>query len=607
MTTAEKVKGVGIANGIAIGRALVILDEDTVVIEQAIGSGLVEREIFRFNQAVQTAKDQIRKIKGQVKDRLGDEHAFIFETHVLLLEDGSLIADTLKFIRKHSCNAEYAFSQVLMGVLKRFSSLGEPFFVERGNDVKDVGKRVLKALKGSKEFGFRDLEEDVVVIGHDFGPSNITHFDNPHILGFATDLGGPTTHTAIIAKALGLPAVLGLHDISKRVKSGDMVILDSFTGKVFINPDKKALARYHNLITVFKEEEANYLKEIEEPAVSKDGTEIQLLANIELPNEVIPAMRYGARGIGLYRTEFLFLQCDPKLPTEEVHYETYCQIAEAAKGKPVTIRTLDLGGEKFFHRTFVREKEVNPVMGLRGIRLCLKRKDIFRTQLRGLFRAAHDYPNIQIMFPLVSGVGEWYTTRNYVDQVKQELRQEGIAYAKDPRLGVMIEVPSAAMVADYLADEVSFFSIGTNDLIQYFLAIDRANDDVSYLYNPFHPGFVRLLSQIIQVANAKKIEVSCCGEMASSPIFACLLVQLGLRQLSMNPTSIPIIHHLVRSMNFDKLAAMMPDPAGNPTGNSNRLCYREAIRQILAKKDYQHLIDDLGESQKNDGESWHPL
>jgi phosphotransferase system enzyme I (PtsI) len=607
MTSMEKVKGVGIANGITIGKALLILDEETVIIEQTVAPDLVEQEVSRFNQAVETAKEQIRTIKDQVKGRIGEEHAFIFETHVLLLEDRGLKAETIKFIREKKCNAEYAFSQVLMSVLKQFSSLGDSFFVERGNDLKDVGKRVLKVLKGSQDTGFRDLGGDVVVIGHDFGPSNITHFDNPRILGFATDLGGPTTHTAIIAKALGLPAVLGLHDISKRVKSGDMVVLDSFTGKVFINPDKETLAHYRKLIKVFKEEEANYLKEIEKPALSLDGVEIQLLANIELPNEVNPALRYGARGVGLYRTEFLFLQCDPTLPTEKVHYDTYCQIAEEAKDLPVTIRTLDLGGEKFFHRTFVREKEINPVMGLRGIRLCLKRKDIFRTQLRGLLHAAHDYPNIQIMFPLVSGVSEWYATRNFVETVKREMRDEGLPYAENPRLGVMIEVPSAAMVADYLADEVSFFSIGTNDLIQYFLAIDRANDDVSYLYNPFHPGFVRLLSQVVKVANEKNIEVSCCGEMASSPIYACLLIQLGLRQLSMNPTSIPIIHHLVRGMDFGKLDQLVPDPTGGPTGSNSRALYLQAFRQILEQKDYQHLIDDLGQSQPATSESWHPL
>ena len=599
----EKIKGVGIANGIAIGRALVILDEDTVIVEQPVELDTLAYEVTRFQEAVNTAKEEIKGIKNQVKDKIGEEHAFIFDTHILLLEDRSLINETIKFINDQSCNAEWAFSQVLMNVLKEFSSLGDSYFMERGNDLKDVGKRVLKVLKGGQEFGFKNLKSEVVVIGSDFGPSNITNFDNPKILGFATDLGGPTTHTAIIAKALGLPAIVGLHDISKRVRSGDIVILDSFSGKVFVNPTAQTLTRYQKLIKVYKEEEANYLREIKKPAISKDGREVHLLANIELPNEVDAARFHGAQGIGLYRTEFLFLKCDPHLPTEEVHFETYCKIAESLKDLPVTIRTLDLGGEKFFHRTFVREKEVNPVMGLRGIRLCLKRNDIFRTQLRALLRANGIFKNIQIMFPLVSGVAEWDMTMKFLEEVKAELRAEGASFEENPKLGVMIEVPSAALVADYLAEQVDFFSIGTNDLLQYFLAIDRANDDVSYLYNPFHPGFIRLLSIIIDAANRKGIEVSCCGEMASAPVYAGLLIQLGLRKLSMNPTSLPMIHHMVRSMDFSKLDELAPNPDGASTGHKCRQLYLEAYRKILSKKDYQHLVDDLGESQVQQ-DSW---
>lgn len=602
----EKVKGVGIANGIAIGRALVILDEDTVIVEQPVGADTLAYEVKRFQDAVETAKNEIKGIKSQVQDKIGEEHAFIFDTHILLLEDRSLINETINFINEQCCNAEWAFSQVLMNVLKEFSSLGDSYFVERGNDLKDIGKRVLKVLKGGQEFGFKSLSSDVVVIGSDFGPSNITNFDNPRILGFATDLGGPTTHTAIIAKALGLPAIVGLHDISKRVRSGDIVILDSFSGKVFLNPTAQTLTRYQNLIKVYKEEEANYLKEIKKPAISKDGREVHLMANIELPNEVEAAQFHGAQGIGLYRTEFLFLKCDPHLPSEEVHFETYCKIAEALNGRPVTIRTLDLGGEKFFHRTFVREKEVNPVMGLRGIRLCLKRNDIFRTQLRALLKATGVFKNIQIMFPLVSGVAEWNMAMSFLETVKKELRDEGAKFEENPKLGVMIEVPSAAYVADYLADQVDFFSIGTNDLLQYFLAIDRANDDVSYLYNPFHPGFIRLLSHIITTANKKGVEVSCCGEMASAPVYAGLLIQLGLKRLSMNPTSLPMIHHMVRRMDFEKLDTLVPDPDGAPTGKECRKRYLNAYREILSKKDYQHLVDDLGESQEQQ-DSWQPL
>ena len=345
---------------------------------------------------------------------------------------------------------------------------------------------------------------------------------------------------------------------------------------------------------IYKAEKAGYRKALKEPAISRDGIRIDLQANLELPNECEAALANGAQGVGLYRTEFLFLSCSPELPTEEVHFETYCQLAENLGDRPLTIRTLDLGGDKFFHRTFVREKEVNPVMGLRGVRLCFARKDIFRDQLRALLRAAHLHKNIRIMFPLLSGVKEWRTTTAFMEDIKQELRQQGIPYADKPSLGIMIEVPSAAMVADFLAEEVDFFSIGTNDLIQYFLAIDRANDDVSYLYDPFHPGFIRLLSFVIEAANKAGIGVSCCGEMASSPGYACLLIQLGLRSLSMNPSSLPIIHHMIRAIDFNQLSELIPHAAIGPTGTQAKLRYREAFKKLMTKKDYQYLIGDFG-------------
>ncbi|CAM2006063.1 phosphoenolpyruvate--protein phosphotransferase [Acanthopleuribacter pedis] len=590
----ETLKGVGVSNGIVIGKALVILDEETVTIEETISADQVEEEIQRFLSALDSAKGQIRTIKDQIKDRIGEEHAFIFDTHILLLDDGTLKNETIKFIRTNSCSCEWAFSQVLMRVLREFSSLGDTYFVERGNDLKDVGKRVLQVLMGerNKHFGFDNLSQDVIVIGSEFGPSNITNFDNPRIHGFATDFGGQTTHTAIIAKALDLPAVVGLHDITKRVKSGQTVILDSFSGKVIVNPNEQTLQKYRKLIHLYKQEEENYRAELSEPATSVDGLEIELLANIELATEMNGAIANGARGVGLYRTEFLFLACDPALPTEETHYDTYCQIAKQVGDDIVTIRTLDLGGEKFFNRAFVREKEVNPVMGVRGVRLCLIRKDIFRTQLRAILRAAKEYKNIRIMFPLISGVREWRVTRDFLNEVMDELRAEGIPFEENPTLGVMIEVPSAAMVADLLAEEVSFFSIGTNDLIQYFLAIDRANDDVSYLYDPLHPGFVRLLSSVIEAANKKGIDVSCCGEMASSPLYACLLILLGLRKLSMNPSSLPIIHHMIRVMDFKKLSTLISDPAGGPTGDHTREAFLKAFRQLLQPNDYTHLIGE---------------
>lgn len=589
----ETLKGVGVSTGIAIGQALLLLDEETVVVRQRIPKAGVSREIKRFRIAIEEARCQVEDIKAQVKDRIGDEHALIFDAHGLILEDEDLIRQTTDYIEAHRCSAEWAFNQVLMRLLKAFDALEDPYFAERAKDLEDVGKRLLKILVGNKSTPVKDFKRKIIAIGSEFGPSHITSFDHPNIVGFATDLGGQTTHTAIIAKALGVPAVLGLHRITRHVTSGDTLILDSDSGQVIVDPDAQTLLRYRRLIQSRRRVEARYIEHVDQPAVSKDGIGLSLLANIEVPQEVAPAFSRGAEGIGLYRTEFLFLQVAPDFPTEEDHYRTYCDIAEAAGDRPVTIRTLDLGGEKFFHRTFSPQREANPVMGLRGVRLCLNRKDIFRIQLRGLIRAAAQYPNIRIMFPLITGVNELSMVRRFFDSIRSELVDEGLKDPEHLMIGIMIEVPSAAMVSDYLALEVDFFSIGTNDLIQYFLAIDRSNDDVNYLYDPFHPGFVRLLSMTVENANRAGIPVCCCGEMASSPLYACLLVLLGIRSLSMNPSSIPNIHHLIRSMDFQRLRAQIPDPIQGPTGWHAQRTFTQALKTILLKRDYRNLIEKI--------------
>lgn len=593
----EILKGVGVAMGIAIGKALLILDEETLAIEDRIDPESLEIEVARFESAVKTAQTQIKTIKDEVKLKIGEEHAFIFDTQVMFLDDRSLYRETIKAIRELKCNAEWAFSQVLTNLLREFNALEDHYFVERGNDLKDVGRRVLRNLKGTKkqESDLKNLCNDVIIIGSEFGPSNITHFENDRILGFATDFGGHTTHTAIIARALHLPAVVGLHDITQKVNTGDLLILDSVSGKVFINPEPEILREYEQLKLQYQIESDAYQLELSEPSISKDGIAVRLQANIELAEEVDLALKNGADGIGLYRTEFLFLACDPELPTEEDHFKTYCKIAKRMRGKPCTIRTLDLGGEKFFHKTFYRTRETNPVMGLRGVRLCLKRKDIFRIQLRGLLRAAQLYPNIRIMFPLISGVGEWLMTKSFLNEVRQELQAEGLDVPDRVPLGIMIEVPSAALVADHLAREVDFFSIGTNDLIQYFLAIDRGNDDVGYLYNPFHPGILRLIQMVLRAGEEAEIDVSCCGEMAASPVLACLLVHLGLRNLSMNPTSLPRIHHAIRAMDFTALAKHLEAFDRCRSAEESQKFFLVASQELLGKETYKSFMSGFDE------------
>lgn len=595
-------KGVGIGNGFAIGKALLLLDEETVVLDDALESASPEEEIARLEDAIEKAKEEVLEIKSQVQGKIGEEHAFIFDTHVMFLEDKGLQRETIAYIKEKRCTAQWAFSQVLLKILKEFSSLGDSYFMERSKDLEDVGKRLLRILLGGSEMSYRSLQDQIIVIGHEFGPSNITRFDTPQIVGFATDMGGQTTHTAIIAKALGIPAVLGLHEITKTVQSGDTVVLDSINGHVYINPDEATLEKYQKLSDSYLAEEASYAKEVESPTITIDGREITLQANIELPHEVDNALRNGAQGIGLYRTEFLFLQFDPRLPSEDDHYQVYCEIAEKMQGREVTIRTLDLGGEKFFHRTFVREKELNPVMGLRGVRLCLARKDIFRVQLRALLRAAKKYPNIRIMFPLITGLKEFRQVQRFLEEVKKDLAAIEAEYEPNPTIGVMIEVPSAAMIADLLAKEVDFFSIGTNDLIQYFLAIDRGNDDVSYLYDPFHPGVVRVLKQVIDAAKHAGIDVSCCGEVASNPLSALLLMQLGLTKLSMNPSSVPTISHLVRALDVSAITVDMNDPCLGPTGAETKRHYVQMLRQHLNEKDFDHLLGSMASQEDDDPE-----
>ena len=584
--------GEGISNGIAIGKALLILDEDLVIIEKKLSPEEVELSFKRFLNATEMAKDEIREVKNQVKSKVTEEHAFIFDTHILLIEDKSLHQETHDFMMKYHCNAEWAFNQVLIRLMREFDALDDPYFMERARDLEDVGKRVLRILLKEKEVTLEKIEEDIIVIGHEFGPSNITKFDNPFIKGFATDIGGQTTHTAIIAKALKIPAVLGLHNITQHVKAGKTIILDSINGKLISEPDEKTIRLYRKKSADYQKEHRDFLKELKKPGISKDGLQVSLLANIELALEAKTANELGADGIGLYRTEFLFLNSAPDLPTEEDHYQTYCTIAREMLTKPLTIRTLDLGGEKYFHKTLIHKQETNPVMGLRGVRLCLFRKDIFRTQLRGLLRAAEEFPSIRIMFPMITSLDELQMVLEFYHEVRNELKMEIQGFSADPKIGIMIEVPSAAMTADYLAKEVDFFSIGTNDLMQYLLAIDRGNDEVSYLNDPFHPGFVRTLHQVLKAAKENGIEVACCGEIASSPLFVCLLVHLGLRELSMSPASIPNIHHFVRSINFKKLRKSVPDISENPSAFELRQAYLGAVKKHMSKQDHDHFFGE---------------
>ncbi|HVV81677.1 MAG TPA: phosphoenolpyruvate--protein phosphotransferase [Kofleriaceae bacterium] len=572
--------GVAAAAGVAIGRAFLVGRDLIKEPRYHLEADDLEAEIARLHRAIALSDKQLNGIKHKLATAESSSDFHIITAHQLMLHDEHLVDATMRYIRDEAINAEWALRKAVEDIRGVFDAIEDDYFRERRADIDFVGERVLRNLLG-KETGPLQPPPDAVVVAYDLSPADTAQLHKAAVAGLVTDAGGKTSHTAIIARAHEIPAVVGLEDVTEVIEEGDLLIVDGTAGIVIINPLPTTVAEFRDEQRRQMAVEQALLGNRDLPAKTKDGTEVALFANIDGPEEIDDAIEHGAVGIGLTRTEFLFMVGD-RIPDEETHYRSAVDALERMRGKPVTIRTFDLGADKL--AGFLEEArldEVNPALGLRSTRLCLHElgRGLFRAQLRGLLRASVHGP-LRLMFPMISGVGELRAARRVLDEVKGELRTEGVPFDEQIRVGIMIEMPSAAMCADLLAPEVDFFSIGTNDLIQYTMAVDRVNELVSYLYEPLHPAILRLVQTVTRAADAAGISASVCGEMAGDPVVAPVLVGLGLVELSMSAVAIPEVKAVLRATSRAELSELSDRLLKLPTASD----IREAVTEYLARQ-----------------------
>ena len=537
--------GVGVSPGIARGTVFVLRTEEEAPPARRIEDWEVPGEITRFEAALVQTREQILEMQTRIAGAIGAKDASIFDAHLLVVEDRTLIDEVLRTLEREHWNIEHVFQQVANRYSKTLSEIDDPYLRERALDINDVTRRVVRNLMGKDAKTAAQIDVPHILVAHNLTPSDTAQLNRNLVLGFATDVGSRTSHTAIMARSLNIPAVVALHNISDAILSGDQILLDGYSGLVILNPSDQTLWEYGEL-EVKKNAVEDKLEALRETAsTTLDGRHITLSANIELPSDVELVKQSGADGIGLYRTEFFYINKN-ELPNEEEQYENYCVVARALGQQSVIIRTLDLGGDKFMSALQL-PSELNPFLGWRAIRFCLERVDVFKTQLRAILRASA-LGNIRMMFPMISGVDELRRAKAVLEECRQELREKGIPFNEHMEVGAMIEVPSAALVADLLAKEVDFFSIGTNDLIQYTIAVDRINERIAHLYEPTHPAIIRLIKMIVNAAHAHNLWVGVCGEMAGEISLTPLLVGLGVDELSTGAALVPRVKRAVQSL-----------------------------------------------------------
>ncbi len=575
-------KGIGASSGIVIGRAFLVHRGMVSIPQRRIEPHQIAVEIKRFKRAIEKSKHQLRDIKEKILAEEVRRHFFILDVHLMILEDKMLIQDTIEVIKTRSINAEWALDIIIGKLNAAFDTIEDEYLRERKNDVNYVIQRIFRNLVGRGHDDLASIKGDVIVVAHDLSPADTIQMNLNHVAGFITDIGGRISHTAILSRSLGIPAVVGLEKATSVINGGDLLIIDGYVGTVIVNPDEVISEEYVEKREQIKSLEREVLKYAALPAETRDGYRIRMGANIELAEELPMAISHGAEGIGLYRTEILYLNRED-IPSEEEQFQTYKSIVEGIAPSSAVIRTLDVGGDKFLSK-YGYNHEANPALGLRAIRFSLKEPHIFKIQLRGILRASA-FGKLKILFPMISGIAEIRNAKAILEEAKEELIKECIPFDEGIEVGAMIEIPSASVIADVLANEVDFLSIGTNDLIQYTLAIDRINKHVSYLYEHLHPAILRMIREVVGAGHRAGIEVGICGEMAAEPAYILILLGLGLDELSMTPFYIPRVKKILRSSSYEEAKQLLDEVS--------RLSTAAEIEDAVKKRMGERFPDDF--------------